>query len=71
MKIRQGFVSNSSSSSFILKFSDRFPDTVTIAESMLKNKYDDYGYDDPSDKWWKPGQARAYKNIKRLKKEDD
>jgi len=71
MKIRNGFVSNSSSSSFILKFNERFPDTVSIAESMLKDKYADYSYDDPNDDWWKPSMNRAFKNVERLKKEDD
>lgn len=39
MKIRNGFVSNSSSSSFILKFDENYPDTLSIAKSMLNDKY--------------------------------
>jgi len=71
MKIRNGFVSNSSSSSFILKLDEKYPDTISIAKSMLKNKYDDYADDDNDGEWWKPSMKRAFKNLKRLKKEDD
>jgi len=70
MKIRNGFVSNSSSSSFILKFDETYPDTISIAESMLKNKYNEYSVED-YEEWWKPEQKRAFKNLKILKKEDD
>ena len=70
MKIRNGFVSNSSSSSFILRFGDEnFPDTVSIAESMLKDKYADYGYDGYTG--WQETAAKAFKNIEKLKKAGD
>jgi len=36
MKIRSGFVSNSSSSSFILRKDDYFPDSYSLAASMIK-----------------------------------
>ena len=71
MKIRNGFVSNSSSSSFILRLDETYPDTISIAKSMLKNKYDDYADDNNDGEWWKPSMKRAFKNLKRLKKEDD
>lgn len=48
MKIRNGFVSNSSSSSFIIRKSEMFPDTITIAENMIKDlikDYNDYGHE--------------------------
>jgi hypothetical protein len=74
MKIRNGFVSNSSSSSFIIRLDENFPDTLSIAKSMIKNKYEEHAdYDDNSDDkdWWKPSMKNAFKNLKRLKKEDD
>ena len=36
MKIRNGFVSNSSSSSFVLKKDEYFPDSYSLAASMIK-----------------------------------
>ena len=76
MKIRNGFVSNSSSSSFIIRLDENFPDTLSIAKSMIKNKYEEHAdYDDDNDDddkdWWKPPMKNAFKNLKRLKKEDD
>ena len=74
MKIRNGFVSNSSSSSFIIRLDEKFPDTLSIAKSMIKNKYEEHAdYNDNSDDkdWWKPSMKNAFKNLKRLKKEDD
>jgi len=72
MKIRNGFVSNSSSSSFIIRLDENFPDTLSIAKSMLNNKYDEYSdYDDIDDDWWKPSKKRAFRNLKKLRKEDD
>ena len=68
MKIRSGFVSNSSSSSFILKFDKNFPDTISIAESMLKNKFEEYG---TGEQWWLDSKRRSYKNIEHLKKGGD
>lgn len=62
MKIRNGFVSNSSSSSFLIKKNERFPDTVSIAENMiidLIKDYTDYGHNYPDEK--------IYDNIKYLK----
>jgi hypothetical protein len=70
MKIRNGFVSNSSSSSFILKFGDeRYPNTATIAESMLKDKYADYGDDGYTG--WEATAKKAFNNIEKLKNGDD
>jgi len=66
MKIRNGFVSNSSSSSFILKFNETFPDTTSIAKSMLKNKFDewlDYGDVEEND----PFMIKVYKNLEKFK----
>lgn len=42
-------MSNSSSSSFILKLDETYPDTVSIAESMLKNKFNDLVNDGDGD----------------------
>ena len=36
MKVRNGFVSNSSSSSFILKKNENFPNSYSLAASMIK-----------------------------------
>jgi len=69
MKIRNGFVSNSSSSSFIMRFGKNFPDTASIAESMLKDKYDDYTSDGYIG--WQDVAKKAFKNIEKLKKGDD
>lgn len=67
MKIRNGFVSNSSSSSFILKFDETYPDTISIAESMLKNKFDEWiEYDDVDE--GDPIINRSYKNVQHFKK---
>ena len=38
MKIRNGFVSNSSSSSFILKVTDEIPTIFSVAEIMIKHR---------------------------------
>jgi hypothetical protein len=46
MKIRYGFVSNSSSSSFLLKLDSDIPNTFTVAKKMLYDKYMCYGQDD-------------------------
>ena len=48
MKIRNGFVSNSSSSSFVLKVSSKIPTVFSVAEIMIKHRDKDnaqYGYD--------------------------
>ena len=66
MKIRNGFVSNSSSSSFILMFDEIYPDTVSIAESMLRNKFeewDDYGRDKGDEQF----EKKVFKNLEKFK----
>ena len=66
MKVRSGFVSNSSSSSFILKFNDRFPDTASIAENMIKDKFDDwvdFGDIEEGD----PFMSKVYNNLEKFK----
>jgi len=66
MKIRNGFVSNSSSSSFVLKFDEKYPDIVSIAESMLKNKFDEWAdFDDVDDN--DPFIKKVFDNIKKFK----
>lgn len=40
MKIRKGFVSNSSSSSFVLEINDEFPDIISVAKHMLKDLFE-------------------------------
>ena len=42
MKLRNGFVSNSSSSSFLIKVDDFFPHTLAVASYMVGKMYDDY-----------------------------
>lgn len=44
MKIRSDFVTNSSSSSFIVQQCDKFPDVFSVAEAMIP--YRDWDYDD-------------------------
>lgn len=48
MKIRSGFVSNSSSSSFVLSLSE-----ITPAQylAIMNNKYDDQPYSNVGDAW--------------------
>ena len=75
MKIRSGFVSNSSSSSFIIRFNNKYPNTLAIAESMIKNRFDEWGkynkdegidvIDDDH-----PKELQVYRNIKKLKKSE-
>lgn len=72
MKIRNGFVSNSSSSSFIVRFDEIYPNTLAIAESMIKNRFDEwreYQKDDGIDENH-PKEEQVYKNIERLKKSE-
>jgi hypothetical protein len=68
MKIRNGFVSNSSSSSFIVRFDEKYPNTLAIAESMIKNRFDEWRED--NDETYNPREEEIYKNIKRLKKSE-
>lgn len=69
MKIRNGFVSNSSSSSFIVRFNDKYPNTLAIAESMIKNRFADWrDYGDEEDKNH-PRENQTYRNIERIKKD--
>jgi hypothetical protein len=71
MKIRNGFVSNSSSSSFLIKLGEEFPNTLAIAEHMIKDKYDAWKEWDTDNEYLyshNKSEASAYNNIKRLKK---
>lgn len=72
MKIRNGFVSNSSSSSFIVRFSEQYPNTLTIAESMIRNRFDEWREfdEDDEDVTVHPKELQVYKNIERLKNSD-
>jgi hypothetical protein len=66
MKIRNGFVSNSSSSSFLIKISDKFPDTLSVAENMILNKFCYYQkYNDKVQE----RERIVLKNIAQLRKE--
>jgi hypothetical protein len=64
MKIREGFVSNSSSSSFILKKNDVFKDAYELAEKMI-----------PKRGWEEDGQIlqklKLYKRRVKLKSLDE
>jgi hypothetical protein len=66
MKIINGFVSNSSSSSFIVRFDERYPNTLAIAESMFKNRFSDWRDYDKENEYF-PREERAFKNIEKLK----
>jgi hypothetical protein len=69
MKIRNGFVSNSSSSSFIIQFDETFPNTLAIAENMIRNRFDewrDYRKDD-GDYDEHPSEQQVYRNIEKLR----
>jgi len=64
MKIRNGFVSNSSSSSFIISVND-FPTVRSLAKYMLKRKiaeYDDY-YDEDKEDIFDKTLIKKLKNI--------
>ena len=74
MKIRNGFVSNSSSSSFIIRFNKKYPNTLAIAESMIKNRFDDwreYKEDEDEEDKLHPLELQVCENIERLKKSDN
>ena len=70
MKIRNGFVSNSSSSSFIVRFDEKYPNTLAIAESMIKNRFEEWHEFKENDDDTHPTEIQIYKNIERLKKTD-
>jgi hypothetical protein len=63
MKIRNGFVSNSSSSSFVLKKNDIFPNSYSLAASMIKIR--EWENDDELIKFLfnKIEKGETYKNI--------
>ncbi len=65
MKIRNGFVSNSSSSSFLIKISDKFPDTLSVAENMILDKFHFYKYNDKVQE----REKTVLRNIAQLRKE--
>jgi len=67
MKIRNGFVSNSSSSSFMIRLNDKYKNVLDIAEDMIKDRFDAWrNYDDRDEDH--PLETLTYDNIKRLRK---
>ncbi len=68
MKIRNGFVSNSSSSSFIIRLGDKYKNTLDIAKDMLKDRFETWREYDGTDN---PHEKIAYDNLKRLRKNGD
>ena len=73
MKIRNGFVSNSSSSSFIVRFDKKYPNTLAIAKSMIKNRFDEwreFNKDEGEEDNDHPKELDIYRNIKKLKKSE-
>ncbi len=71
MKIRNGFVSNSSSSSFLIRLGEDFPDTYSIAKNMLKDKFDDWvddWYDDEDKYSVNLMSDNSFNHLKHLKK---
>ena len=69
MKIRNGFVSNSSSSSFLIKLGEKYPDILSVATNMIKDRFDAWRSDDDysvSDQH--PKEAAVYNNIERLRR---
>ena len=70
MKVRNGFVSNSSSSSFLIRFGENFPDTYSIAKDMLKDKFDDWADFNDNDDEYNINfiSNNSFRNLKHLKK---
>ncbi len=68
MKIRNGFVSNSSSSSFLIKLGENYPDVLAVATSMIKDRFDDWKSEDNSSFYDDGREASVYKDIERLRK---
>ena len=67
MKIRNGFVSNSSSSSFIVRFDEKYPNTLAIAESMIRSRFIDWKDYEKDDEEYLRKEEQISKNIQRLK----
>ena len=71
MKIRNGFVSNSSSSSFVIS-TDRFPTVRSLAKYMIKKKIKEEDYNDYDNNTWKEDSHNWDKKyLKRLNNIDE
>ena len=71
MKIRNGFVSNSSSSSFIIS-AEHFPTLRDLATYMINRQIGDQEYEESSDDGWSKEYIEQNKKyIKRLNKLDE
>ena len=74
MKIRNGFVSNSSSSSFLIKLGEEFPDVLSVAEHMINDKFDAWKDWDSENKYTEMHnmvESNVRKDIKRMRKHGD
>ena len=72
MKIRQGFVSNSSSSSFVIPVSKKFPDVVKLGDYMIDIMINEHMSERDSDNKYYQSYLDRKNNIKDfLKKQEN